>query len=132
MIDLSSYPERFLGLAADQQLRGLLILALSVLFAGCVGLQTFPIAARSGDTISVAVGSADGMNASNTTVNYYSDLDPGTAIPVPVREVVKIYPDKLSRAWLSSDSESFSKRSSHGGWLSLLVLNLPTNIPVGT
>ena len=87
------------------------IIALAVL-NGCVALQPFPMAGQAGDTITLAVGSADGMNSSNTTVEFFPfgtnpNTDPG--IPVPVREIVKMYPDKTSHAWLGGDPKENSE-----------------------
>lgn len=109
------------------------IIALAVL-NGCVALQPFPMAGQAGDTITLAVGSADGMNSSNTTVEFFPfgtnpNTDPG--IPVPVREIVKMYPDKTSHAWLGGDPRKIPRRSSHGGWLSVVVVDLPGTLPTG-
>ena len=105
--------------------RFLAVLAVLLAVSGCVSLQPFPNAARSGDTITLAVGSADGMTAENTTVDFYSNASPSNPISVPVRSVLKIYPDKTSAAWLN-DTPPVSRRSSHGAWLSVIVVDLPS------
>lgn len=108
------------------------IIAVALLISGCVAIQPGTTAARSGDTITLAVGAADGMTAANTTVEFYPGPDPDlvTPIPVPVRSVVKIYPDRTSKAWLGEDMLSIPRRSSHGGWLSVVVVDLPS-LPEG-
>lgn len=115
---------------------GLALISLVVFFSGCVALQPMPTNARAGDTITLAVGSADGMTAANTTVEFYTGPDPSLATPVsiPVRSIVKVYPDKTSHAWLGDDPRKISKRSGHGGWLSVIVVDLPPDpalIPEG-
>ncbi len=106
------------------------------LIYGCVALQPLPTAARAGDTITLAVGSADGMTTSNTTVEFFApgvdpDVNPELGTPVPVRKVLRLLPDKTSHAWLAS-APSISRRSSHGAWLSILVVDLPTGLPEGS
>jgi len=105
---------------------------LMMLLGGCVAVQPFPNAARSGDTVTLAVGSADGMNEANTVVEFYPDPvgDPSNFTTIPVREIIKIYPDKTSQTWLS-DTAVIPRRSSHGPWLSIVVADLPA-LPVGT
>jgi hypothetical protein len=111
----------------------LAVLAVLVVLNGCVATQPFPNAARAGDTVTLAVGSADGMTADNTTVDFYPGPGPDlvTPIPVPVRSVVKIYPDKSSNAWLGADPRAIPRRSSHGGWLSVIAVDLPASLPDG-
>ena len=112
----------------------MIVIAAVWLTYGCVALQPFPTAARAGDTITLAVGSPDGMTDSNTTVTFYAagedpDVDPGT--PIDIRSVVKLLPDKASVAWLKS-GDGISRRSSHGPWLTVLVVDLPETLLGGT
>lgn len=108
------------------------VAAAALLFTGCVALQPFPNAARSGETVTLAVGAADGMTVNNTTVEFFPGPDPAavTPIPVPIRSIARIYPDRTSKAWLSEDVLSIPRRSSHGGWLAIVVVDLPT-LPEG-
>jgi len=93
--------------------KALVVIAVVWLTYGCVALQPFPTAARAGDTITLAVGSADGMTDSNTTVEFFApgvdpDIGPGTLIPI--RSVIKLLPDKASHLWLAS-GDGISRRS---------------------
>ena len=110
--------------------RVLLINATLMVLSGCVALQSFPTTARSGDTITLAVGSADGMTTSNTTVDFFSDASPTVPISVPVRSIFNLTPDKTSTAWLN-DSPVLARRSSHGAWQSVVVVDLP-DLPEGS
>lgn len=107
-----------------------------LLIQGCVAVQTFPTAARAGDTITLAVGSPDGMTKSNTNISFISDSDPTNPVDVTsyVRAITKIFPDKMSPAWHGS-KDAFSnlipKNSGHGGWLSVIILDLPATLPEG-
>jgi len=96
-----------------------LLLIVSVVFSGCTMVSPFPLVARSGDTITLAVGSADGMNKSNTTVEFTGS--DGIPINIPERQILKIYPDKTSRPWLYSDGGQSNINipltyPSHGPW----------------
>ncbi|HEB87126.1 MAG TPA: hypothetical protein ENI68_08960 [Gammaproteobacteria bacterium] len=109
---------------------------LFLLFSGCTTVQTFPDKARAGDTITLAVGSADGMNRSNTTIAYTSDADPFNPVDLTpgIRAITKIYPDRTSNSWLFDSYllGNIPEYSSHGPWEMLVVLDLPTTMPVGT
>lgn len=106
-------------------------LTILAILNGCVAMQPFPHAARAGDTVTLAVGSADGMTAGNTLVEFFPGNDPATVSPilVPVRSIVKVYPDKSSNAWLGVTG--IAPRSGHGNWLNVVVVDLP-DLPVGS
>jgi hypothetical protein len=72
------------------------------------------------------------MTETNTTVEFFPGPDPDivTPIPVPIRSITKIYPDRTSKAWLGEDILSIPRRSSHGPWLSVVVVDLPS-LPEG-
>lgn len=75
------------------------ILSLIILFfllQGCVALNSFPKLARSGGTITLAVGSPDYMTKSNTTVQYISNSDLDNPINLPIRAILKLRPDNTS------------------------------------
>ncbi|MBI3186773.1 MAG: hypothetical protein HYZ31_02735 [Gammaproteobacteria bacterium] len=104
---------------------------LLVVLQGCVAVQTFPTAARSGDTITLAVGSPDGMTRANTTAQFTS---PSLANPInlPIRSIIKLRPDNTS--FIGAFDEFVSNipySSSHSAWLSMIVIDLPVGLPVG-
>ena len=104
---------------------------LLLVLQGCVAVQTFPVAARSGDTITLAVGSPDGMTKANTTAQFTS---PSLANPVklPIRSIIKLRPDNTS--FVGAFDELVSNipyASSHSAWLSMIVIDLPVGLPVG-
>jgi len=110
----------------------LLILAFFILH-GCTSLQTFPGVARAGDTITLAVGSADGMTkqAANTTAIYVSDA--GGLYPLTIRSVFNLYPDKKSRLYTSTSATlPVIDSSDHEAWQTVMVIDLPTDLPLGT
>jgi hypothetical protein len=99
----------------------------------CTTLQTFPHAARAGDTISIAVGSAVGMtkDSSNTTAVYVADS--GGTYPVTIRSVFNLYPDKKSALYQSnSQTLNIIASANHEAWQTVMVIDLPSDIPVGT
>jgi hypothetical protein len=101
---------------------------------GCVAIQSFPTVARAGDTVTLAVGSAEGMTKANTTLTFTPD-DTGIPIAIPassLRSVLNIYPDKRSPAWSNSFAIAIDSTAGHGGWLTVLVVDLPVDLPVGT
>ncbi len=112
------------------------IAALAVLSSGCTTVQSFPDKARAGDTITLSVGSADGLTTSNTTVSYVSDADPFNPIDLTpnIRAITKIYPDRTSEAWVFDDTflGNIPTFSSHGPWESVVVIDLPSVMPVST
>jgi len=110
----------------------LLIFTFFVL-QGCTSLQTFPGVARAGDTITLAVGSADGMSkqSTNTTAIYVPDA--GGSYPLTIRSVFNLYPDKKSRLYTSTSATlPVIDSSDHEAWQTVMVIDLPTDLPLGT
>jgi hypothetical protein len=109
----------------------LLVIALS----GCIAVNPLPIAARAGDTITLAVGSPDGIKKANTTVSYQPDAG-GSPIDLTanVTSVFKLYPDPTSPlvAGGASNYWDLLDSSGHVPWISVVSINLPTTMPVGT
>jgi len=110
------------------------ILAITIiLLQGCVAIQSFPTVARAGDTVTLAVGSPDGMTKANTTAQYVSDSDSANPINLPIRAIVRIRPDNTSFVGTFHFSASYiSANESHSPWLSIIILDLPSGLPVGT
>lgn len=110
-------------------MRACLFLFAFVLLQGCVAVQTFPIAARAGDTITLAVGSPDGMTRNNTSVQFVSGA---YSTELPIRSVIRLRPDNTSNAAAYDGLlASITNSGSHSPWLSIIVLDLPTGLPVG-
>lgn len=98
---------------------------------GCVAVQTFPTAARAGDTITLAVGSPDGMTKSNTTAQFVSS-SLGNPVDLPIRSIIKIRPDNTSFVGaFDAMTDYLATQSSHSAWLSIIVIDLPAGLPVG-
>lgn len=115
-----------------------------VLLASCVATQPFPYAVRAGDTITLAIGSYDGVNKSNLSITYYPDsgsLPSETPVDVTsnIRSVFNIYPDKKSRTyWDTTSGNSLQTMayvesiSGHSSWQSVVAVDLPSTLPTGT
>jgi hypothetical protein len=107
---------------------------LSLAFSGCTALQTFPQAARAGDTVALGAGSADGMSRANTTAYFVSDsgstqydLTPG------IRGIFRLYADKASNMYSAGSTTNYiTSTSGHEPWLSVVVIDLPPGLPTGT
>ena len=109
----------------------IVVLALNFL-NGCVTGQAFSKMGRQGDTITLAVGSPDGMTKSNTVVQFISDIDSST-YDLPIRSLIRIRPDNTSYTSLFDGLfiANIEKFSSHSAWLSVLVIDLPNGMTVG-
>ena len=111
------------------------LLAFALLiFQGCTMVQTYPLAARAGDTITIAPGSLDGATKKNISVQYYPSSAPTTPIDLTpnIRSVFNITPDRTSPAWTTSSAQLISLGSGHGPWQTVIALDLPTSgLPVG-
>ena len=108
-----------------------IILTLNFI-SGCVSSQAFSKMARQGDTITLAVGSPDGMTKSNTTVQFVSDTD-ASVYDLTIRSMLRIRPDNTSYS-ATFDAPfigNIEKSSSHSAWLSILVIDLPNGMTVG-
>ncbi|HEB56778.1 MAG TPA: hypothetical protein ENI98_10870 [Gammaproteobacteria bacterium] len=108
------------------------VIFLSFLLQACVAVQSFPAAARAGDTITLAVGSPEGMNRTNTSAQFVSDID-AAVFDLPIRSVIRIRPDPTSKAALFNEIlNAEDSYTGHSQWLTLLVIDLPDNLPAGT
>ncbi len=106
------------------------VLLIALAASGCVGVQSFPSSARAGDTVVLAIGSPDGMTAANTSATYTPNG--GTAVPLTIRSIFKLYPDKTSRAWVNSDATNIENQTGHGPWITMVAINLPGTLVEGT
>jgi hypothetical protein len=95
--------------------------------SGCTSITTLPTGARLGDTITVAVGSADNMTLANTTATFTPSG--GSPVPLTIKSIVRLYPDQTAPA-VSNPANSYwqlTSTSGHQPWLSVLVIDLPTS-----
>ncbi len=109
-------------------------IGLLLVLQGCVAVQSFPMAARAGDTVTLAVGSLDNATTSNTSAQFVSDVD-GTVTNLPIRSVIKLRPDNTSQiaTFNPTGTQLLEFDSSHAAWLSVLVLDLPsTGLTIGS
>jgi len=108
----------------------LLVLILFVL-QGCVATQSFPTVARGGDTITLAVGSPDGMTKSNTTAQFVSDVD-GLETSLSIRSIIRLRPDNTSNlALFNAFVNAEDNYTGHSQWLTVIVIDLPVGLTVG-
>jgi len=101
--------------------------------SGCTALKTFPNAARSGDTVALAVGSPLNMNRGNTTAIFTSDID---GIPVDlssnIRSIFKLYADPTSQVFESTaNTVNLIESSNHAPWITIAVIDLPQGLSAG-
>ena len=107
---------------------------LLVIIQSCTMVQTYPLAARPGDTITISPGSLEGATPSNLTVQYYSNSNPSVAINLSpyIRSVFNITPDRTSAAWTTAFADEIPKGSGHGPWQTVIAVDLPsTGLPEG-
>jgi len=99
---------------------------------GCTALQSFPHAARSGDTVALAVGSPLGMSRENTTA-IITDIDGVESdITSRIRSIFKLYADPASKVYeLSGNTSQLVYSAEHTPWITIVVLDLPSGLPVG-
>ena len=55
-------------ISLDTMLKGLALLLAFIYLQGCLAVQSFPTAARAGDTVTLAIGSLEGANKNNLSV----------------------------------------------------------------
>ncbi len=115
-----------------QKLTPHLIVFIVFILQGCVATQSFPTAARGGDTITLAVGSPDGMKKSNTSAKFVSDVD-GSTVTLSIRSIIRLRPDQTSNlALFDSFVNAEDYYTGHSQWLSVIVIDLPEGLTVGS
>jgi len=104
---------------------------IAFLLQGCVVTQSFPNIARAGDTITLAVGSPDGINKTNTSAEFVSHVD-GSVATLPIRSIIRLRPDQTSKTALFSDLVNAEDDfTGHAQWLTVIVIDLPAGLAVG-
>jgi len=128
-----------------------LFMMLSLLggLGGCVGTQTFTTAARSGETVTLAVGWRKTLDRQNMTITF---TPAATGVPVTylpndagVRSVFNLYPDPVSKLVVGTQTgqtlgtdalrtgngiNSLVTGGDRDWWQSMVMLDLPT-LPTG-
>lgn len=128
---------------------GVVPILLCLASAGCVALQTFPPAARPGDTVALGIGWNKELSRQAVTVT----ITPNGATPITyapgdarIRAVVRLYPDPLSRLVVGTETDQSLgvNAQTHGArlaekvtgadrewWQTTVVLDLPASLPPG-
>ncbi len=126
---------------------GFLLLCIGV--TGCAAVQSFPAAARPGDTIALAVGWNKILSRQNMTITITPAVggpiiyEPGDA---RVRAVIRLYPDPVSRLivgtetqqGLGSGADAYGAllaeqitRQEKDWWQTMVYVDLPPSLPPG-
>jgi hypothetical protein len=94
-------------------------------------LNTFPSAARWGDTVALAVGSPVGMTRANTTATFTSTADNiPRDITANIRAIFKLYADKASEVYENgSNTGTLVGSAGHEQWVTIAVIDLPAFTP---
>lgn len=109
---------------------GFIVLLFLNYMSGCTGVNSFPVAARGGDTVMFAVGTPEGMKKDNISVTFTSDIDGSvTDLAQNIRALSKFYPSKTSAVALNHSNSIYL--AGHEPWLSVLSIDLPLSIPGG-
>ena len=112
------------------------ISVLSLLFGGCTALNTFPVAARPGETVALAVGSADNLTMANiNSVTFLSEAAPVSPLDITsnVRSIFKLYADKASTVYESPGpgTRELIRTSLHEPWLTVMAIDMPEELAPG-
>lgn len=112
-----------------------LLVLVALLLGGCTAYDTFPYEVKAGDTITLAVGSPDGMTRNNTTASFISEADPGNPVDITldIRAIFKLYADQASLVCETATvfTEQLVKTSGHAPSVTVVVIDLPTGLPTG-
>jgi len=101
--------------------------------AGCAALETFPLAARAGDTVSLflGVGNFKQMSTDTSTVEMYPVSDPATKYYPTLRSIFYVYPDPTSKVVNYPPSTMLNGITSGDNYQAIAVIDLPANVPPG-
>jgi len=111
-----------------------------LLLQGCVALQAFPGAIRSGDTITLALGSLEGANKNRLTVQFTSEVDSSVVDLTPfIRSVFNLHADKSSNLNIQRTnyntgnfrSDVVTLGSAHSAWITVAAIDMPSGLTIG-
>jgi hypothetical protein len=117
----------------NKQLCLVVFAAIFVLLQSCVALNTYPTMARAGDTITLSLGSVDGLDKSRLQI-FYTPQATGVPINISsnIRSVLKVYPDRTSSASMADIwTSQLTVYSGHAMWMNVVVVDLPASLPTG-
>ncbi|MFK5948130.1 MAG: hypothetical protein QM500_05100 [Methylococcales bacterium] len=108
-----------------------LFLFSQIVLTGCTGINTLPHIARGGDTVMLAIGTAEGLSENNVSVTYTSDGGGTVDLTPNIHALFKLYADPTSGAVLDKSWTTFNY-ADHEPWLWTMAVNLPNTMPLGT
>ncbi len=126
----------------------MVLLVMFLGFSGCIGFQSFPLAARSGDTISLALGGSvvhetipgDQITLNDLDITIQQDInqngviDDNEKFAVTKRYLFRIYPDPTSYVWNFSAEyygTNYGTPVGQGGeWSAIVDLTDPIGTPL--
>jgi hypothetical protein len=112
-------------------------LAMAILNFGCTALMPFPTAARPGETVALAVGSADNLTRDNINSVTFESTNPCCTAPLDITSnvdaVFKLYADKTSEVYEAPGpgTNQIIRSSLHEPWVSIIAINLPEEYSPG-
>ena len=116
----------------NKKLLQLSIIGLAIFNFGCTALNTFPTAAHPGETIALAVGSADNLTQANINSVTFTSTNSCCTTPLDitndVRSVFRLYADKTSPVYTDGNTTGTSqiiRTSLHEPWITIMAIDLP-------
>ncbi len=115
----------------------LAVIGLAFLNFGCTALSPFPTAARPGETVALAVGSADNLSKDNINSVTFESTNPCCTAPLDITSnvdaVFKLYADKTSDVYEAPGpgTNQIIRTSLHEPWVSIIAIDLPEEYSPG-
>jgi hypothetical protein len=112
----------------------IVVVGMALLFsAGCAARKTFPLAARSGDTVTLFLGPGNNktMATGTSTVEMYPVGDPSTRYYPTLRSIAYVYPDPSSKAANYHPSAFINAMTHDDLFQAIGVVDLPMAVPPG-
>ncbi len=106
---------------------------LGFLMLSSTALHASPMSIRCGETITFAIGAAKSMTRANTTTTFTSDVD-GVSVDLTanVISIFRLYADRASEAYqFGGNTASLADSVGHKPWVTVAVIDLPTDLTVG-